>query len=98
MPSALLFSFVAYAGTFPGRPLSLLLKQVPQRPEVQVELGVLESERRLQLLHALLEPHERLAEPLDLVLRERALLHPPDSLTLHQLTQELDQRQNQLRQ
>src|SRR5881227_358253 len=72
------------------------LHQPAQRPEVEVEVLVLEPELVLELLHPLLEQHERLAEPLDLVGRERAALDPPERLALHQLTQQLDQREHEL--
>src|SRR5205085_1190845 len=73
-------------------------EQTPERAQVEVELRVLQPERGLQLLHALLEEHERLSEALDLVVSQRALLHPAERLALHQLAQELDQRQDELRQ
>src|SRR3954468_8814909 len=87
---------IAFAQGFPAGALSFLSKQLSERAQVQVELDVLEPERRLQLLHALRKPHEGLSEPLDLVIRERALLHPAKRLALHQLAQELDQRQDEL--
>src|SRR5690242_11611805 len=96
MPSVPLSTFFSYAERFPGTALSLLLEQVPQRSEVEVQVGVLEPERRLELLHAVGEEHERLPEPLDLVVVERPLLHAAKRLTFHQLPQELDQRQDEL--
>src|SRR5207237_9868795 len=48
------------------------------------------------LLHPRLELHERLAEPVDLLVGERAVLHPAQRLALHQLPEELDQRQHEL--
>src|SRR5256885_15300781 len=87
-----------FAGGFPGRANPLPSEEVPERPEVEVEVLVLEPELRLQLLHPLAQPHERLAEPLDLLVRQGSLLHPPHRLALHQLAEELDQRQDELRQ
>jgi hypothetical protein len=51
----------------------------------------------LQLLHPLLELHEGLPEPLDLLVRERSGLHPPERLPLHQLPQQLHEGEDQLR-
>src|SRR3954453_15996360 len=72
--------------------------QLTQRPEVQVQVLVLQSESLLQLLHALLQEHECLAEPLDLVRGQGAALDAAEPLTLHQLPKQLDQSQNELRQ
>src|SRR5690349_6825360 len=96
MPSVPLSVFSSYAGRFPGTALSLLLEQASERTEVEVEIGVVEPELPLQLLHAVGEEHERLPETLDLVVVERALLHAAERLALHQLPQELDQRQHEL--
>src|SRR5437763_793382 len=52
-----------------SRPFSPLVDQCPERPEVEVQIPVFETELALQLLHPLLELHERLPHPLDLVLR-----------------------------
>jgi beta-phosphoglucomutase-like phosphatase (HAD superfamily) len=43
------------------------LQQVSQRPEVQVQVVLRQAELARQLLHALLEEHERLPEALDLL-------------------------------
>src|SRR5918992_1116637 len=71
-------------------------EQIAERPEVEVQVAVLEAELALELLHPTLELHERLAEPLDLLVGERALLHPTQRLPFHQLPEELDQRQHLL--
>src|SRR5947199_2732961 len=73
-------------------------EQVSERLEVQVQVAVLETELALQLLHPLLELHERLAEPFDLLVRQRPLVHPAQRLPLHQLAEQLDQRQHELSQ
>src|SRR5215213_10060812 len=62
------------------------LEKVAERPEIQVEVAVLELELPFQLLHALLE----------LLVGERALLHAPQRLPLHQLTQQLDEGEHEL--
>src|SRR3954470_8854824 len=78
-------------------PLSLALsQQAPERPQLQVEVLVLEAELRFQLVHALGELHERLAHPIDLVVGEHSFVHPPQRLAFHQLPQELDERQDKL--
>ena len=50
-----------------------------------------------QLVHPLGELHERVAQALDLLIGERPGLHPVKRLPLHQLPQELDERQHELR-
>src|SRR5436309_14879425 len=77
--------------------VSSRLHQVPEGTEVQVQVLVCEAELLLQLVHALVQAHERGAEALDLVVVERAAVHPPQSLTLHHLAQQVDDRQYALR-
>src|SRR5205823_11467514 len=72
-------------------------KKVSQGTEIEVEVAVLEAEVVLQLLHPPLELHEGLPHSLDLVVGERALLHPSEGLEFHQLAKKLDQRQHELR-
>src|SRR5438067_4673961 len=72
-------------------------EEVAERAEVEVQVAVLEPELGLELLHAALELHERLAEPLDLLVGEVPLLHPVERLPLHELTEELDEREDELR-
>src|ERR1051325_10875679 len=60
-------------------------------------MAVFELEMRLQLLHPRLEFRERVAEPLDLFVGQRSGLHAAQRLALHQLAEELDQRQDELR-
>src|SRR5204863_3570628 len=79
-------------------PMLPVSHQLPQRPEVQVQVLVLQAEGLLQLLHPLLEEHERLTQPLDLLRGERPALDPPERLALHELAEELHQRQHELRQ
>jgi hypothetical protein len=71
-------------------------EQASQRTEVEVEVLVREAERALELLHAGLERHERPAETLDRLVVEVARLHAPERLALHELAQELDDRQHEL--
>src|SRR5919199_3002517 len=73
------------------------LQEISQRPEVEVQVAVFQLEVRLQLLHPRLELHERLAHALDLLVGQRAVLHAPQGLALHQLPEELDERQDELR-
>src|SRR4051812_46329622 len=71
-------------------------EEVAERSEIEVEVAVLEPELGLQLLHPLRELHEGLAEPLDLVVRQGSVLHAAERLPLHQLAQELDEREHEL--
>src|SRR3954469_19991640 len=71
-------------------------EQVPERPQIEVEVAALEPEVPLQLLHPLGELHERVAEALDLLVGESPRLHPPQRLPLHQLSQQLHEREHEL--
>src|SRR5436190_624875 len=73
------------------------LEQVSERPEVDVQVTILKLEMLLELLHTLIELHERLPHALDLLVGQRVQLHPPQRLPLHQLAQQLDERQHKLR-
>src|SRR4051794_707155 len=92
MPSSLL-SFVLVATKSPSPS-----EEISQRPQTQVEIAVPKADLRLQFFHALREPHEREPETLDLLVVECPLLHPAKRLPLHELTQELHERQHELRQ
>src|SRR6185312_6934917 len=83
---------------FMVRPFSHRSDQSPQRPEVEIQVLVLDFEGLLQLRHPLLQQHEGLAQALDLVRGQRAAVDPAQRLALHQLTQQLDQSEDQLRQ
>src|SRR5205823_776031 len=74
------------------------LQQSSQGTEVQVQVTVVEAEVALQLLHALGEQHQRLPQALDLFVAQIAGLDSAQRLTLHQLAQELDDREYELRQ
>src|SRR6266480_2260447 len=74
------------------------LQKIAQRAEVQVQIALFELEVLGQLLHAAVELHEGLPEPLDLVVGERSGLHPPQCLALHELPQQLNEREDELRQ
>src|SRR3954462_14322814 len=87
MPSSLL-SFVLVATKSPSPS-----EQISQRPKTQVEIAVPKAELRLQFFHALCKPHEREPETIDLLVVECPLLHPAPPLPLHELTQELHERQ-----
>src|SRR3954471_13495308 len=73
-------------------------EEVAERPEAQVEVAGVEAELALELFHALLELHERLAETIDLFVGQRRVVHPPQRLPFHQLPQEFDEREHELRQ
>src|SRR5436190_1721060 len=74
------------------------LQQIAQRTEIQVQIALFELEVLGQLAHAAVELHEGLPEPLDLLVGKRSGLHPPQRLTLHELPQQLDEREDELRQ
>src|SRR3954453_7933407 len=57
----------------------------------------LEAEVGPQLLQALLELHERLAEALNLIRAERPALDAPHRLALHQLAQQVDDGEHERR-
>src|SRR3954451_8502213 len=61
----------------------------------QVEVVVVEPELAAQLLQAPLEPHEGLSHPLDLLGRQRAALDAPQRLALHELADDVDEREHQ---
>src|SRR4051812_29780826 len=71
-------------------------QEFAQRTQVDVEVLVLEPETLLQFLHPLLELHERLAEAFDLVFGQRAGFHAADGLALHELAEQLEQREHEL--
>src|SRR5439155_20607933 len=72
-------------------------QQPAERSQVEVEIAVGELEVLLELLHALFQRHERRAQPLDLVVAEPARLDAADGLALHELAQQLDEREHELR-
>src|SRR5579884_344012 len=96
MPPSPPFSVVV--ASFPTPSLfTPLLQKTSERTEIEVQVLVLQPERRLQLVHPLGEAHERQPQPLDLLVGQPAFVHPPKRLALHQLAQELDQREDELR-
>lgn len=66
-----------------------------ERPQVQVEVFDGETEVVPQLGHPGFQGHQGRSDRLDLIVRERPLFHPAQSLTLHQLAQQLDEGENQ---
>src|SRR3954466_13491644 len=74
------------------------LEQAAEWPEVEVEVVLGEPELVAQLRHPLVELHERAAEALDLLFGQAAGVDPAQRLALHQLAQELDDGQHELRQ
>src|SRR5690349_11005488 len=73
------------------------LDQLSKWAEVEVQVLGLELEVLAELLHLLLEQHEGLSQPLDLIRGESAALDSPQRLALHQLADQLHQRQHELR-
>jgi hypothetical protein len=93
----LLLSRTCASKLFPKTHLSFLAsEQRAERTEIEVEVLVTQAELLLQLVHALRELHERLPQPLDLLVVERSRFHAPDRLPLHELAQELDEGQDEL--
>ena len=82
--------------SLPARP-SAKTRQVTERPEIEIQISLLEPELLGQLVHPLLELHERLAETLDLLVRRGCPPPSAERLALHELPQQLDQRQHELR-
>src|SRR5256885_2687718 len=74
-----------------------MLEEPPQRAQVEVELVGREAEARGHVAHGLLQPHERHADVLRLLRRQRAALHAPDGLALQELADELHERQHEPR-
>ena len=72
-------------------------EQIAERPEVEIEIALLEPEVLRELVHALFELHERLAETLDLLVVEVPRLHAAKRLTFHELPEQLDQSEHELR-
>src|ERR671911_2271774 len=79
------------------RALEALTARLPVPVDVDVEVLGLEAEDLPQLLHLLVERHERAPEVLDLLVAEPAAVDPAQRLALHQLPQQLDDRQHELR-
>src|SRR5690349_4651862 len=73
------------------------LQQITERTEVEIEVALFQSEVLRQLAHAAVELHEGLPQALDLLVAEVAGVHTAQRLSLHQLAQELDQREHELR-
>ena len=65
-------------------------------PKIQVQVSRVEVELLCNLMDGLLELHEGDSNPLDFVRAQRFLLEAAESLTLHQLPDELDQAQHEL--
>src|SRR5690242_4102051 len=71
-------------------------EQVAERPEVEIEVTPVEPEVLGQLVHALLELHERLAETLDLLVALVPRRHAAERLRAHQLPEQLDEGEHEL--
>src|SRR5262249_31331594 len=69
---------------------------VPRRAGVEVQVLVAQLEVLFQLVHALGGLHERRPEPLDLLVGQRARVHPAQRLPLHELAQKLDEGEHEL--
>ena len=72
------------------------LHQLPERAEIEVQSSGVRP-NLLPISRSSPRAHQRVADRFDLLARQRLLLHAPDRLPLHQLAQELDDRQHELR-
>src|SRR6185312_9415259 len=73
------------------------LHELSKRTEIEIEIVGREAELRADLADRRFELHQRVADGLHFLARQRLLLHPPDRLTFHQPPEELDDREHQLR-
>src|SRR5829696_7546395 len=67
--------------------------QRAERSEVEVQVFRLEANLLRQLVDRLFQTHQRQADALDFVRRQRALLDAAERLPLHDLTNEVHQRE-----
>ncbi len=75
---------------------ALLLQQISEWAEIEIQVGRAQAKVVGQFVNLGFEFHEGCAHLLDLLLGERASLHPADGLSLKQLTYQFDQSQHQL--
>src|SRR3954447_7325537 len=73
-------------------------QQVPEGPQVDVEVRGREAVAPLEVLHGPLKVHQPGAERLDLLVAEIALVDRAQRLLLHQLADQLDDGQHELEQ
>src|SRR5690349_6570049 len=73
-------------------------EQSAERSQVDVEVGGGQVVARLELVHGLLQMHQPVAEALDLLVGQVALVDATQRLLLHQLAHQLDDGQHQLEQ
>src|SRR3954451_7441043 len=72
------------------------LQQIAQRAEIEVQIALFQPKMLGQLPHAALQLEEGVAEALDLLVAERAVVHPAQRLPLHELPEQLDEREHEL--
>src|SRR2546422_2826149 len=92
-PTMQYLSFSVFIAT--GRLLWLGSEQAAERAEVEIEIFRREAEALADVDDRLLQPHERAPHVLGLRGREAAGLHAADGLALHQLAQELHEREHE---
>src|SRR5262249_16991742 len=71
--------------------------QTAERAEVEIEIFGGEAEAAADVADRFLQPHERLSHVLRLLGCERAGVHAADRLPLHELPQELHEREHEAR-
>src|ERR671934_183041 len=72
------------------------LHQLADRPEIEIQIIWRQAEARADVLYGFFKPHQRDADLFDFLRRERLRVHAANCLALHQLSQELHDRQNEL--
>src|SRR5262245_11399300 len=82
-------------GHDPGR--TTRSDQLSDRPEIEVEILGLQTELRRDVAQRLLELHERTADVLHFLVSQRSRFHAADRLSLEQLSDELHEREHELR-
>ena len=72
------------------------LMQFPEGAEVQVQVFRVQVEALGDLVHGLLQLHQREADVLDFCGRKRFFFQSPDGLAFHQFSDEFDEAQDEL--
>src|SRR5581483_6832041 len=76
---------------------SVSLHETSRRTEIEIEILGREAEALADVADRFLELHQRDAHGFNFFTSQRLFFHPPDRLALHESTQELDDRQDELR-
>jgi hypothetical protein len=71
-------------------------QKIAEWAEVDIQITGVKPELLRELVHFLFQFHQCETDPLNLLITQTPALHTPHGLPLEHLTEELDQRQNQL--